>query len=150
MDSIAKQLAETQKSGVYQLIRQPEEIEQAAKQVGLAVFRMDFSHIDGKKDLLDQAAKALQFPSWFGSNWDALNDSLTDLEWLGVKAGYVLVFENIEHFARSYAQEFHDATQVLRAASEYWKNENRPFWAFFSVSSAWDSGLPRWPAIQLV
>jgi len=146
MDSIAKQLAEGQNSGVYQLIRQPEQIEQAAKQAGLTMFRIDFTHVKGKKDLLDQVAKALQFPAWFGSNWDALNDSLTDLDWLGVKAGYVIVFENIEHFARSHAQDFHVVTEILRAASEYWKNENRPFWVFLSMSSGWDSSLPKWPA----
>ena len=145
MDSIAKQLTEAQKSGVYRLIPKPEEIEQAAKQAGLAVFRMDFSHAKSKKDLLDQAARALQFPSWFGGNWDALNDSLTDLDWLGVKAGYVLVFENIEQFAHSHPQEMHDAMEVLRAASGYWQAEGRPFWAFFSVSSPWDSNLPKWP-----
>src|SRR6516162_1975648 len=144
MNPIAKQLAERQNSGVYQLIRQPEQIEQAAKQAGLTMFRIDFTHVKGKKDLLDQVVKALQFPAWFGSNWDALNDSLTDLDWLGVKAGYVIVFENIEHFARSHAQDFHVVTEILRAASEYWKNENRPYWAFLSISSGWDSSLPKW------
>jgi hypothetical protein len=146
VDSIAKELAEGRKSGVYQLVRKPEEIEQAAQQAGLAVFRMDFSHVRGKKGLLEQAAKTLQFPAWFGGNWDALNDSLTDLDWLGAKAGYVVVFENIEHFARSHAQELHDATEIFRAAAEYWKAEGRPFWAFFSGSSEWGSNLPKWPA----
>ncbi|MFD5824862.1 barstar family protein [Lentzea sp. NPDC060358] len=35
-------------------------------------------------------AKALDFPSWFGQNLDALHDSLTDLSWLP-EGDYVLV-----------------------------------------------------------
>jgi hypothetical protein len=35
-----------------------------------------------KRALLDELARAFEFPAHFGWNWDALEDSLTDLEWL--------------------------------------------------------------------
>ena len=43
-----------------------------------------------KRALLDELAQALGFPAHFGRTWDALEDCLTDLEWLP-GAGYRLV-----------------------------------------------------------
>ncbi len=34
------------------------------------------------RDLFDEFAAALEFPDHFGRNWDALDDSVHDLEWL--------------------------------------------------------------------
>jgi RNAse (barnase) inhibitor barstar len=133
-----KQLADAGQSGVYQLTRKPEDVERAAKEAGLAVFRIDLTQARGKKDFLDRVAKTLSFPKWFGGNLDSLNDCLTDLDWLPVKTGYVLIFENTQHFA--------DALPVLNAAAEYWKEEGRPFWALFESSSSLIPALPGWPA----
>ena len=35
-----------------------------------------------KAMLLSDIAAALEFPGWFGHNWDALSDCLRDLSWL--------------------------------------------------------------------
>ncbi|GLY53733.1 hypothetical protein Lesp01_73890 [Lentzea sp. NBRC 102530] len=46
--------------------------------------------VSEKAAAISAIARALDFPSWFGQNLDALYDSLTDLSWL--PAGeYVLV-----------------------------------------------------------
>jgi RNAse (barnase) inhibitor barstar len=133
-----KQLADAEKSGVYQLTRKPEEVGRAAKETGLAAFRIDLSQVRGKKDFLDRVAEAMDFPEWFGGNLDSLNDCLTDLDWLPVKTGYVLIFENSRHFD--------DALPVLKAAAEYWKEEGRPFWALFESPGSVNPALPKWPA----
>ncbi|MFD9706003.1 barstar family protein [Lentzea sp. NPDC059081] len=46
--------------------------------------------VSEKKAAIAAIAKALDFPSWFGQNLDALHDSLTDLSWLP-EGEYVLV-----------------------------------------------------------
>jgi RNAse (barnase) inhibitor barstar len=142
MDPIAKQLADAQHSGVYQLKRNVEDVEHAARKAGLVLFRIDTALVNDKKGFLEQIAKALHFPGYFGHNWDALNDCLTDLGWLATKHGYVLVFENMEHFGASSPREFSQATDVLRSVSEYWKGQGAPFWAFVVSSSGWDCTLP--------
>ena len=139
MEPMAKQLSDAQQSGVYRLVCSPEEVERAARDAGLAVFRIDIGHARNKKTFLAKIADALQFPNWFGGNWDALNDLLTDLEWLTTKNGYVLIFEKGENNPL-----FENAKEVLQSAAEYWKTEGRPFWALFEISDSADD-LPLWP-----
>ena len=38
--------------------------------------------IASKDELLEEIARQAAFPSYFGMNWDALNDCLMDLSWL--------------------------------------------------------------------
>ena len=38
--------------------------------------------LHAKLKLLDALAKGLEFPSYFGRNWDAFNDCINDLRWL--------------------------------------------------------------------
>jgi RNAse (barnase) inhibitor barstar len=145
MEPMAKQLADAQQCGVYQLVCGTDEVERAAKEAGLAMFRIDIGHARGKEDFLSRVAEALSFPDWFGANWDALNDCLTDLDWLPMKTGYVIVFESSSRFGALHGLEFADATAVLFAAAQFWKAEGRPFWAFVAASKGWNSGLPKWP-----
>lgn len=41
--------------------------------------------MNSKKDLIGLFRKELKFPDYFGSNWDAFYDILSDLYWLDVK-----------------------------------------------------------------
>src|SRR5262249_3024378 len=45
--------------------------------------------------LFDECAAALQFPHYFGENWDAFNECLGDLEWLHGDA-FVLFFADCQ------------------------------------------------------
>jgi hypothetical protein len=146
MDPLTKQLADAKQSGVYRLSRNPEDVEHAAKSAGLAVFRIDLRAVRGKKQFLEHVARALVFPEWFGGNWDALSDCLTDLDWLPADKGYVLILEHAEHFGGNHPQEFGDAAAVFGSVAEFWRSqEGRPFWTFITAASAWDSGLTTWP-----
>jgi len=142
MTPMAKQLLDVQHAGVYQLVRSLDEVERAAKDAGLALFRIDLAHAPDKKTFLDQIARALSFPKSFGHNWDALNDSLTDLE---SKSGFVLLFEHGESFCSKRNREFENAESVLSSAAEYWKGEGKPFWVLFELSTKTDCDLPKWP-----
>ena len=145
MDDLDKKFADRKLAGVYQLTREPYEVERSAKAAGLSVFKMDIGHAHHKEDLIGHLDKALSFPSHFGKNWDALHDCLTDLEWLDSK-GVVLLFEKSKHFGAGHKHDFETAMEVFKSAAEYWQGKGKPFLTLIHGAQGWDSGLPKWPS----
>lgn len=81
-----------------------------------------FGHVDGwthqdKAGFLDAVAEALDFPDWFGRNFDALADCLSDVS--GPEgAGTVLLWDGWGAFAREDPQAFDVALDVLRERTQ--------------------------------
>lgn len=67
-----------------------------AKDDGLFVAVFKGQDVSTKQAFLEEMARGLRFPDYFGRNWDAFEESIQDLKWLPAK-GYVLV---IDHFER--------------------------------------------------
>jgi barstar (barnase inhibitor) len=57
---------------------------------GSLVVRLD-GRLRRKGDVLRALASGLKFPWYFGQNWDALDECLNDLSWLGEPSSVVLV-----------------------------------------------------------
>jgi RNAse (barnase) inhibitor barstar len=101
--------------------------------------------------LLTECARALDFPDYFGHNWDALEECLTDLEWLPAK-GYVLLITNAAHVLSNDEAEYETFLEILRDAGEAWGNGQAgmgarratPFHALFAVSEQEKSKRPHW------
>jgi len=94
--------------------------------------------------LFDEFAAALQFPYYFGENWDALDECLADLDWLP-GAAYVLVFTNSQQLLdREPAGQFASLLDVLENAARGWAQPQhrtpaqtpRAFHVVFQCSSA--------------
>src|SRR5918994_700810 len=113
----ATNLVIAERSGVRRLTADANDIEQAAKAAGLVVVKIDLARLASKTGLLGRAARALKFPEWFGKNWDALNDCLTDLSWLQGN-GWVIILENSRGFAERKPQLFQNAVEVFQAAND--------------------------------
>jgi RNAse (barnase) inhibitor barstar len=120
-------LADSGQAGIYQLPADFAALEAAAAENDFALWRIDLAGVRSKQELLDAIARALAFPEWFGSNWDALEDCLTDLAWC-VASGYVLILVNAGAFAAAQPEEFETALEVFDGAAEYWYDEDVPFW----------------------
>ncbi len=69
--------------------------------------------------LFDEFGAALQFPDYFGENWDALFDCLCDLEWLSGDA-YLLFITDGELVLEREPKEFKNLIEVLANAAEEW------------------------------
>src|SRR5690242_11657815 len=69
--------------------------------------------------LFAEFARALEFPEYFGHNWDALEECLADLEWLPAK-GYVLVLTEAEHVLPRDEEDYATFLEVLSDAGEAW------------------------------
>lgn len=97
---------------------------------GIAVFEVCGVAIKNTVDLLDALAQAMQFPEYFGRNWDALDECLRDMSWLPAK-GYVLFL----HDARRLWQQASDvAGQLVETwlfTAEEWGRSGVPFHLVF-------------------
>jgi hypothetical protein len=121
MGKLIDRLQDASRSGVYRAGRADELLE-AVRGSKLVLAKIRF---DAKEQLLKNIAAALQFPGWFGQNWDALEDSLTDLSWLGA-GGHVLLFENPRP-----DDDLGVLMDVLRSSAEWWAGRGKPFFAVF-------------------
>ncbi len=108
-------------------------VEVAAGQ-GLAVFRVSLKGCTESADVLQRLAEALQFPDWFGQNWDALADCLTDFSWREAP-GYVLVLEQLGDFRAMSDDDFDTLIEILSDSSASWGSLGVPFWAFLVLEA---------------
>ncbi len=118
MGKLLERLLDASRSGVYRAGR-ADVIVDAASGSKLRLARIACAEKDA---LLKTIAAALEFPDWFGANWDALEDCLSDLP----GAGHVLLFENAKP-----GDDLGVLTDVLRSSAEQWAERGKPFFAVF-------------------
>lgn len=68
---------------------------EAAFEIGGAVRRLDGSRMRTAEELWAEFARRLDFPPYFGHNWAALEDCLTDLDWLRAPS-YLIVIDSAD------------------------------------------------------
>ncbi len=130
MTALEARLQDSSHAGPYLAPRDMRAFLGAVKKSGLKLIRVSLKDVHDKQSLLDAIASALDFPEWFGRNWDALEDCLTDLSWKKAR-GYVLLFEHGAEFARRQPHELAMAIGVLESVAEYWDEQDKPFWTLF-------------------
>jgi len=118
---LIQRLRDPSRSGVYRVSRM-DEVEDAVRASDLALMRVAFAD---KAALLDNMASALGFPHWFGHNWDALEDCLTDLSWRDAP-GYVLLIESPRP-----GDDLGVLVDILRSSAKFWAGRGKPFFALF-------------------
>jgi len=74
--------------------------------------------------LFDAIAAAFEFPSYFGRNWDALVDSLEDLDWLDAE-GYVLLIDGAGRC--SLSEPLERLISIWLAVAQEWSGDGKPF-----------------------
>jgi hypothetical protein len=131
MSKLLQRLGDPAKSGVYRASR-VDDILAVTQGSGLHVARVDLAGAADKGALLARIAGALAFPSWFGGNWDALEDCLGDLSWMPA-AGYVLLLEGASGLP---ADERGTLADILASAATSWSERKRPFFAVFVDGAA--------------
>jgi hypothetical protein len=104
----------------------------AARDAGLLSRHIDLLGCSNKATLLLRIAVALDFPMSSGRNWDALSDSLRDLQWLPGK-GYVLLFEGAGDLHCIDEPDFDTLVSILDEAHAEWAARGVPFWAFLAL-----------------
>ncbi|MEU1705617.1 barstar family protein [Streptomyces sp. NPDC005706] len=86
---------------------------------GRLVVALDLDGVTDKAGLMDRTARALALPGWFGRNWDALADSLSDLSVWPEEAGgrgLLLVVRDWQAYAEARPEEWETAQEVFSHA----------------------------------
>ena len=134
MSKLLARLSDAAKSGVY-AAPHAADILDATRGSGLRVAPIDLAGVTEKDALLERVSAALQFPGWFGRNWDALEDCLADLSWLEGK-GHVLL---LEQAGGVKAADRNTVKEILGSVASGWAKKGRPF---FAVLVGGEAGLP--------
>jgi hypothetical protein len=92
---------------------------------GVKVFYLDGRAINSKKSFFSKAAEVMQFPEYFGHNWDAFDECITDLEWVPAKR-YVLIYNKPNLFAETNPLDWQIAYDTLQSAVDYWQSTDTP------------------------
>ena len=113
----------------------------AARQAGLRVLTAEIAAPATKDGVLSRLGRSLEFPEWYGANFDALFDCLTDTAWQPAK-GLLILINGIAALRASDPDSFATLIDVLRAAAETRQAGNSPFWVALDTPARCVPELP--------
>jgi RNAse (barnase) inhibitor barstar len=91
-------------------------------EAGLTVRKVRGRKMRLLNSLYDEFAAAFQFPLYFGENFMALDDFMTDLDWMDISKGLVLVITEPEQMLakENPVEDLPALIELLVRAKEYW------------------------------
>lgn len=104
-----------------------EELVAAAREQSLFVARIDVERIANHEAFLAEVARVLNFPEYYGQNWDAFEECIRDLSWLPAR-GYLLVLAGYDRLARSDPANWAIGLDVLQEAVSTWSRTESPMY----------------------
>jgi hypothetical protein len=82
--------------------------------------------------LFQEWGAALQFPYYFGENWDAFEECLCDLEWLPAHTRVVFVTQ-LEKVLTNTDDQFRMFISILNGVAAYWNDQAGPSLTAFRI-----------------
>ena len=102
-------------------------IEAACHRLHFKALTADIAEYSSAEQVLYQLGSALDFPIWYGANFDALFDWLTDPDWLPAK-GHVLLVCGFSRLRTADPDDFARLIEVFKAAAEARRDMQSPLW----------------------
>ncbi|PKO36797.1 MAG: hypothetical protein CVU33_16505 [Betaproteobacteria bacterium HGW-Betaproteobacteria-6] len=138
-----KLLRNTEISGVFHLAPgRHDAIETASQLAHLRFLKVDIVGPSSAPDVLRQLGSALDFPTWYGANFDALYDCLADPDWQPAK-GHILLINGLTRLRRLAPEDFATLIEVFQAVVEARRKAHTPFWILIDAPAR---GIPTLPA----
>jgi Barstar (barnase inhibitor) len=101
------------------------EIERLKQDKGTKVFAIDGDRIVDSPSLFQEFATVMQFPEYFGHNWDALKDCLTELDGHEVDR-YIMTIDKLDRFIANDISQWTNFLDVCKSVVEYWQDTETP------------------------
>lgn len=137
-----KFLDKADQAGVYYLpTGRRTTIATAAGRLRLHALPVDLSRAASAGEALRRLGEALSFPDWYGANFDALYDCLTDPECFPGK-GHVLSVDGIATLRQGDPQAFATLLEVLQAAAGQRRAAGAPLWVLIDTHPPGIHSLP--------
>lgn len=128
------------RAGIYYL---PESRRPAIAPAGLQPVEVELRHPEDHEAMLRQLGEALGFPGWYGANFDALHDCLTDPDWQPGVAGHLLILAGLGACLAAAPEDASILLDVFRSAIEVRREAGRPLWVLLDAPAP---GIPELPA----
>lgn len=103
---------------------------------------LNATSVDSKAGFLRAAAGALEFPRYFGHNWDGFEECLRDLP---AAEGYLLYISEPSLFARRQPREWATALSILADVADFWRKQGKPFYVLLQRTRGAAPQLPLLP-----
>lgn len=81
-----------------------------------------------------EISAALQFPSYYGENINALSECIEDLDWLNAERIFIFI-DRAEDFLQFDEAEDNAYSKVFIRAEEYWQEEAKKFVIFLNIGN---------------
>ena len=145
MPTLGAVLADPTAAGVYRLVSgAPTAIlRRRIERAGRRCLVLDGGAITDKAGFLRACAEAMAFPAYFGRNWDAFNDCVTDLSWVEGGRGFVLLYDRAAPFIRHAPDQWAVALDILQGATDYWRDTPTPLLVLLRRTEGLAPQLPR-------
>ena len=120
MGKLLQRLQDPSRSGVYR-VRRDNEVLDALREGGITGTRISLKGVGTKDALMSRLGQALSLPDWFGENWDALEDCLTEVR------GYLLFYD----YQDLAVDDLGILMDVLASSAESGMKRGEPFFTVF-------------------
>ena len=138
---LQKLLAQPAQAGIYHLPHGGRSaLGKAAKSLGFACFKVDFDKSEHMGTILAALGRDLDFPNWYGANFDGLNDCLTDFSWREAP-GYLITIYHADA-VHAVPNSFTALNDVFANAIATWQEHSVPLWIFYDLRANGLATLP--------
>jgi len=125
------ELTDLENAGVHPWSGALDPLKSAAHNARLRFAAIDLGKAKDRATLFAELDTALKLPEHFGHNFDALADVLEDRDWLG-RHGIVVALTHSTGYRKEHPTDWTTLEDILREASEFWKERHAAFWTFVS------------------
>lgn len=153
----------TYPAGVYRLVSRtrPGPILATITEFGWYAAYIDGRLVLDKETFLLAAGQALGFPAYYGRNWDAFEEMVNDLAWLGLDSmgdaahytadtgghaqyrGCAILYDYAHRFAASQPAAWQTALAIMQGAAQRWQQEGVPFYLLLRHNRHFNRQVPR-------